>query len=93
MRTVNHLLPPDAPLFPLRLYVYTEDGFHDEGIEIVSEAQLQGPGVRLILQVAMERGVEIRMTDPNDFLVFHADKGQILFPTEEDRAAALMREK
>ncbi len=31
----------------------------------------------------MAKGVEIRMTDPMDFLVFHADKGKVLYPEPE----------
>ncbi len=41
----------DNPLFPLRLYIYGEDGFHDGGIEIVSEEQLVGPGTQLIMGI------------------------------------------
>jgi hypothetical protein len=73
----------EQPLYPIRLYIYQPDGMHDGGIEIISEAQLNGPGTRMILEDAMARGVEIRMTDPADFLVFHADKGKVLFPVPE----------
>jgi hypothetical protein len=73
----------ERPLYPMRLYVYQPDGMHDEGIEITSQSQLNGPGTRMILEAAMARGVEIRMTDPGDFLVFHADKGKVLFPVPE----------
>ena len=68
------------PLYPLTLYIYNEQGFHDEGITLVSNAQLNGPGTRMLILDALNRGVEIRMTDPGDSLVFHADKGKVLFP-------------
>ena len=41
---------------------------------------LNGPGTRMLILDALNRGVEIRMTDPGDSLVFHADKGKVLFP-------------
>ena len=40
-------------LLPLRIYVYDMDGTHDEGIQINSEAQLNGPGT-LLLQSAID---------------------------------------
>ena len=68
------------PLYPLTLYIYDEQGFHDEGVTLVSDAQLNGPGTRMLILDALNRSVEIRITDPGDFLVFHADKGKVLFP-------------
>ncbi len=66
----------DRPFYPLRLFIYDKAGMHDDGIPIVSESQLNGVGVRLLVQSAIDDGVEIRMTDPDDFLVFHANGGQ-----------------
>jgi hypothetical protein len=67
-------------LYPLTLYIYDEQGFHDKGITLVSDAQLNGPGTWMLILDALNRGVEIRITDPNDFLVFLADEGNVLFP-------------
>ncbi len=66
--------------FPMSLYIYDEEGFHPGPILIYSEPQLRSPEIILLLQDAIRREVEIRITDPMDFLVFHADKGIILFP-------------
>lgn len=70
----------ETPLFPLTLYIYDEQGYHDGGIQIVSEEQLNGLGTIMIIRYAIKRGVEVRMTDPMDLLVFHAKNGKIVFP-------------
>lgn len=73
----------ERALFPLRLYIYDSQGMHDGGIEIASESQLNGPGTRLIVWAAVNSGNEVRITDPDDFLVFHANNGEVLFPVLE----------
>lgn len=73
----------DGPIFPINLYIYGEDGMHGEPILIVSEAQLNGPGTVMIIRDAVARGVEVMMTDPMDFCLFHAKDGKILFPEKE----------
>ena len=68
------------PVFPVRLYIYNREGFYGEPIMIFSEAQLNGPGTVMIIRHAVESGVEVVMTDPLDFCVFHAKGGEVLFP-------------
>lgn len=69
----------EAPLYPMSVYIYDADGNYGFPVRIMSEAQLTGPGTKLMLQVAMRQKVEIRITDPGDMLLFHANKGKILF--------------
>ena len=45
------------PLYPLTLYIYDEQGFHDEGVTLVSDAQLNGPGTRMLILDALNRCV------------------------------------
>ncbi len=71
---------PNEPLFPISLYIYDDDGHYGDPLIIRSEAQLNGPGIKMVLQVEMEQGHEIRMTDPDDRLVFHAQEGKVIFP-------------
>lgn len=80
----------ERPLFPARLYIYDQNGMHDEGLEILSEAQLNGPGVKLLIQMAMRDKVEIRLTDPDDFLLLHAKDGKILFPDDAAIASCVV---
>lgn len=69
---------------PFALYVFREDGFHsgkqwfnkqvrypDEEITI---AQAQGKTAR-----AMAAGLEVRITDGGDMLVFHAHGSKVLY--------------
>jgi len=76
------------PLYPMFIYIYNADGTYGEPIQINSEAQLKGPGTIMVLRHAMQSGVEIRITDPGDLLVFHANHGKIIFdgqhPPAED---------
>lgn len=76
----------EEPLFPLLLFIYDTNGRYGEPIQIVSTEQLYGVGVRLVLRTAMSQGVEIRMVDPQDYLVFHANHGNVIFPAENVNA-------
>jgi len=73
-------------LFPLRLYIYDAAGHHDSGIEIRTESQLNGVGMRWIIHNAVAQKREVRITDPADFLVFHSRDGKILFPEDQEAA-------
>ena len=73
-------------LFPLSIYIYELDGLHGNPIRINSESQLKGPGVKLMLDVAMQQKKEIVITDPGDLTVFHAKNGKVLFDGEGHHA-------
>lgn len=66
------------PAFPLYLYLYRADGYHEGPIEITSKEHLYGAGVQALVHLHIEH--EVRITDVADFLVFHAKGGQILWP-------------
>ena len=75
------------PLFPIKLCIYQDDGRYSP-IDIVSNDQLHGVGMRSIVQLAMAERRKIVMEDPSGFCVFHAEDGRILFPTEDQIAEA-----
>jgi hypothetical protein len=71
------LLDIDGPLYPMRVYVYDEDGRYGDPLTVESETELYA--LKATLRDAMKRKMEIRITDPLDFLLFHAKGGEILF--------------
>lgn len=80
----------EDPIFPLRVYMVARDGTYVEPIEIVSEAQLYGPGMRWLVRDAKARGAEIIITDPGDLTLFHMRGGVILFPIGCEPAAKVL---
>jgi len=70
--------------FPMFLYLYGADGMHDRPIEIESEEVLNGAGVRFMVRSHIDDGLEVRITDPGDHLVFHAEHGEVVWPTKEE---------
>lgn len=68
--------------FPCFLYIYELDGFH-RGYEVIeSDEELKASAGKI--KAAIQEGREVRITDLGDYLLFHAEKGQILFPTRAD---------
>ena len=78
-------IPSDDMSFPLRLYVYNAEGRHNGGKWLKNDSQLEtamtGP-----VKAAIAAKREVRITDSGDFLVFHAQGGRIVFPTQEQIA-------
>lgn len=68
-----------APLYPMRLYLYDASGRYGEPVVINSEAHLHSAGTKALVQVAMREGREVRITDPGDLLLFHAQGGKVLW--------------
>lgn len=66
-------------LYPMSIYVYNADGYYGEPVIIRSEEQLYSPRTKTLLRLAMHQGVEIRIIDPNDFCLFQANEGRIIF--------------
>lgn len=79
------------PTFPAKLYLFDETGkYHkDKVVTITDEKHLNSPAVQTMIVAHIKSGLEVRMTDPNDFCLFHADKGKIIFPPPLDERAAL----
>ena len=77
--------PEEEPLYPISLYIYDRRGYHPGAIEIVSYEQLMGPGTRLLVRSAVDSGLEVRMTDPEDRLIFHARDGRVVWPDDQAR--------
>jgi hypothetical protein len=70
----------EPDLYPIRLYIYSSDGTYGEPIMIMSEDHLMGVGTQFVVRHAVETGHEVMMTDPNDFCLFHAKEGKVIFP-------------
>lgn len=70
------------PLFPIKLYLFEPDGRYGAPIFIENLEELNHPGTQMLVKAHIQRGLEVRMTDPMDFCVFHAANGLILFPNE-----------
>lgn len=68
------------PIYPMKVYLFDENGKYTEPIILDNESQLNGVGTRTILQSHIKQGLEVRITDPFDNCLFHADKGKIIFP-------------
>lgn len=66
--------------YPFYLTIYDEDGMHGDPIDIPTEM-----GLKLLFATAVKdavaKGREVVVTDCEDFCVFHAKDGKILFPT------------
>lgn len=73
--------------FPLRLYVYDRMGYYrtapwfspkvkypDEEITVEEARKRAEAGVKA--------GLEVRITNGDDFLVFHAKDGKVIYPAE-----------
>jgi len=69
--------------FPVFLYLYGADGKHGGAIILESEEQLNGAGVWFLVRLHIDEGREVRITDPGDHLLFHAEHGEVVWPTKE----------
>jgi hypothetical protein len=77
---------------PFKLYVYRPDGYHTGGQWFMKVPRYPDPPdnelnyaqAKTIVEAAMEQGLEVRICDWGDFLVFHAQHGTVLHPTNHD---------
>lgn len=69
----------------LALYIYDENGFHRgpqyfrKHVKYPSE-EITSAQAHNRAFVAVSKGLEVRITDSGDMLVFHAKDGKILYP-------------
>lgn len=82
---------------PLRLYVFNQNGYHSGGAwfrrkVVYPDEEIGLDEAKRRAEEAITAGLEVRITNGGDFLVFHAVGGQVLFPSEPsafwERAAA-----
>lgn len=71
---------------PWRLYIYRQDGKHEGGIWFKSNGPIRYPReeisfarARQYVEIAIGRGLEVRVCDGMDHLVFHSEKGKVVF--------------
>jgi hypothetical protein len=74
-----------------KLYLYGKDGFHGGPIWFTSgrirypDEQIAAGVAQLLVEKHVRDGLEVRITNGGDFLVFHSQRGQMLFPTNADQ--------
>lgn len=81
---MNELLPTeDVGEGPWKLYIYNEQGFH-EGANWFRVGKAKYPAEEIsfarakqFCDVAVGKGLEVRICDGMDFLIFHAVNGQV----------------
>jgi hypothetical protein len=65
--------------FPLKLYEYSALGRYGEPT-VIEDVVALADAMRSKIKSALDDEREIRITDMNDVLVFHAKDGKILWP-------------
>lgn len=79
---MTEIPPRSEEEFPSYLYVYGADGVHTGKTTIPDEAALRRIFVEVVAP-AIRAGQKVIVTDALDFCMFHAEGGQIIFPTAE----------
>jgi hypothetical protein len=74
---------PSVPSYPLFLYLYDENGRYENPTEIADESTLEA-AMRIMVRDHISRGLEVRITNLVDELVFHSQNGKVLWPTDEE---------
>lgn len=64
--------------WPLLLYIYDNDGFHNGSECIQNVAELDSARERIVDAIAAKR--EVIITDMMDLTVFHAKDGKLIYP-------------
>jgi len=72
---------PDKNLYPLYLYIYDENGFHSIGVRLDDKQKLEY-AFKTSIKFAIANKREVRITDSDDLLCFHAKDGKILYDGE-----------
>lgn len=77
--------PTDNP-FPAKLYLFDSAGKYDprQVLTINDEKGLKAS--MPLVRAHIADGKEVRITDPMDFCIFHAQNGKIVFPRLDDRS-------
>jgi hypothetical protein len=73
---------PSVPSFPLFLSLYDEQGRYGNATEIADESTLEA-AMQIMVRDHIGRGLEVRITNLADELVFHSQNGKVLWPTAE----------
>ncbi len=74
---------PTVPSFPLFLYLYDEHGRYGNPTEIADAATLAG-AMWIMVRDHISRGLEVRITNRADELVFHSQHGKVVWPAAEE---------
>lgn len=68
--------PDSRKLYPLFVYLYDSHGYYTEPIRVAGRPSLEVLFKTMIAD-SIKENREVRITDVDDFLVFHAFKGHI----------------
>lgn len=74
--------------WPLFLFIYNIEGYHDNGIRLESENDLNVMQAEIL--TAINNGQEVRITDREDYLVFHAKDRRIVWPEIEENKLSIL---
>jgi hypothetical protein len=73
-----------------KLYIYGSDDLHGAAIWFTSgvirypDEQISAADARKLAEKNMRDGLEVRITNGGDFLVFHSQRGQMIYPTNAE---------
>lgn len=82
---MNQLIPAeDVGKGPWKLYIYRPDGYH-EGAQWFRVGKAKYPAEEIsfarakqFTEAAVGKGLEVRICDGMDYLVFHSERGQVI---------------
>jgi hypothetical protein len=67
--------------YPLQVYIRGEDGHYQDPMLIDSEEHLHSRETKRFIRTVTKEEREIRITDPDDMMVFHARDGKVILRT------------
>ena len=85
--TLSELQYSDDRTEPMKLYIYGKDGYHSGGVWFrrvpkYPEEEITTADAKFRTENAIAKGLEVRICDGGDMLVFHAKDGKVLFPAD-----------
>jgi len=72
---------PSVPSFLLFLYLYDEQGRYGDPTEVKNAVALE-TATQIMVRDHIGRGLQVRITNLADELIFHSQCGKVLWPTE-----------
>jgi hypothetical protein len=83
--TLTELQYSDDRKGPFRLYIYGPDGLHSgaqwfRAVPKYPDEEITGTEAMVRALEAFGQGLEVRITDGGDMLVYHAKDGKVLYP-------------
>lgn len=72
----------ELPFYPMNLYLFDASGKYDpkDVVTIQDDAHLYSQRVQTAITGHIKAGLEVRVTDPFDNCLLHAQGGEVIFP-------------